>query len=162
MTTQASTKQFGARLAEASRNWRNIVDKRLQPLGFSQAGWLILLHLFKNEEGLTQSELANRIGITPASMSAQIERLHRDGWVQRRSLCEDRRCNRIQLADRGQETAAQIMRTANQVRDELLEGLPNSDIKVCEMVLKHIVRRAEELLSDMSSSKASSTLEPKS
>lgn len=139
----AQGKQFGARLAETARAWRNFIDKRLQPLGFSQPGWLIMLHLSKQPEGMTQTELANRIGISSASLSVQIDRLVKESWVERQNVYEDRRCNRIQLTDQAHDIAHQIMCVAAEVRNELLAGLSTEEITCCERVFTHILQRTE-------------------
>ncbi len=137
--------QLGAELAETGRIWRGLLDQRLQSLGLSQARWLILLHLSKHSRGLKQVELATRIGIRPASLSLQVERLVQQGWVQRNCTQGDRRSNTVSLTQQARNLSQQIMQTATRVRQELLTGLAAEDIECCERVLTHIRQRAQLL-----------------
>lgn len=142
---QLAGERLGAELAETGRIWRGLLDRRLQTLGLSQSRWLILLHLSKHPRGLKQVELATRIGIRPASLSLQVERLVKQGWVQRNCTQGDRRSNTLCLTKQARNLSQQIMQTAATVREELLTGLAAEDIQCCERVLAHVRQRARSL-----------------
>lgn len=137
--------QLGALLAETSRVWRSRLDERLSPLGLSQTRWMAILHLSKVDDGLPQTELAVRLGISHASLSPQIERLERDGWVERHSNTGDRRCKTVRLTEQARSLSREIKQTAAALRSELFAGLDENDIQACERTLKHILRRAQTL-----------------
>ena len=59
---------LGILVGETARLWRYALDQRLQPLGLSQAKWLVLLHLSR-ENGLMQKQLARRVGIEPPTLA---------------------------------------------------------------------------------------------
>lgn len=136
---------LGAKLAETARVWRTRLDERLRPLGLSQTRWLVILHLSKVLEGLPQTELAVRMGISHASLSPQIDRMVQDGWVERHSREDDRRCKTVQLTEQARSLSRDIKQTAVKLRTELLEGLSDEDIQHCERVLAHILMRAQSL-----------------
>jgi len=54
---------FGPLLGGTARAWRMKLDQRLKPMGLSQAKWRTLLHLSRAPEPLTQSQIAEHIGI---------------------------------------------------------------------------------------------------
>lgn len=135
--------QLGALLAETARAWRAQLDERLRPLGLSQTRWLVILHLSKHPHGLSQNELANRLGISSASLSVQVDRMEREGWLERRPHEYDRRCKLLILSERSQELSKKIAHTAAGLRKELLAGLSEDDILSCERVLKHILLRTQ-------------------
>lgn len=137
--------QLGAKLGETARVWRALLDERLQPLGLSQSRWMAILHLSKTSDGMPQNELAAHMGISHASLSQQLDRLVKDGWVERRSTANDRRCKTIYLTEQAKNLSREIMQTAAQLRRELLGGLSNEDLVHCERVLTHILQRARSL-----------------
>lgn len=137
--------QLGAKLGETARVWRSRLDERLRPLGLSQTRWMAILHLSKSPGGLAQTELASRMSISHASLSPQIDRLVEDGWVERRSREEDRRCKTIHLTAQAIALSREIKQTAANLRSELFEGLSDEDIHHCERVLTHILHRAQSL-----------------
>jgi MarR family transcriptional regulator, transcriptional regulator for hemolysin len=144
MTSQIG-EHLGGQLAETARVWRSRLDERLRPLGLSQTRWLAILHLSKSRDGLPQTELATRLGISHASLSPQIDRLEQDGWVERHSLAGDRRCKTLHLTEQAKALSREIKQTSAKLRRELFEGLSEDDIRACERVLAHILQRAQNL-----------------
>jgi MarR family transcriptional regulator, transcriptional regulator for hemolysin len=140
-----SEEQLGAKIGETARIWRTRLDERLRPLGLSQTRWMAILHLSKNPDGLPQTELATRMSISHASLSPQIDRLVEDGWVERHSRENDRRCKTIHMTEQAKALSREIKQTATKLRSELLEGLSDEDIHHCERVLTHILQRAQSL-----------------
>ena len=57
--------------------------------------WRVLLTLKKNQDGLTQKEIANKLGLEAPTLIPIIDRLESDGLVERRVYQNDRRNNRI-------------------------------------------------------------------
>ncbi|WP_455384934.1 MarR family winged helix-turn-helix transcriptional regulator [Acidihalobacter prosperus] len=137
--------QLGAKLGETARVWRGLLDERLRPLGLSQTRWMAILHLSKTPDGMPQTELAARMGISHASLSPQIDRLVEDGWVERRSREQDRRCKTVHLTEQTKALSREIRQTAAKLRSELFEGLSDEDLLHCERVLTHILQRAHSL-----------------
>lgn len=136
---------LGFLVGETARLWRYALDRRLQPLGLSQAKWLVLLHLSR-EDGLIQKHLAQRVGIEPPTLVNLLDRLAEDGWITRRESSEDRRSKTVQLTPKTQEVIKQIRATGAQLRRELIAGIPRKDIERCMAVLAHIKETIEKTL----------------
>lgn len=143
MTT--AEENLGFLVAETARLWRYALDQRLQPLGLSQAKWVVLLHLSR-EDGLIQKHLAQRVGIEPPTLVDLLDRLAEDGWITRRESSADRRSKTVQLTPKAQEVLKQIRATGLQLRRELIAGIPRKDIERCADVLAHIKQAVERTL----------------
>jgi MarR family transcriptional regulator, transcriptional regulator for hemolysin len=135
---------IGLLLHGAARAWRNKLDKRLRPLGLSQAKWRTLSHLAQNDGKLTQSDLAERIGVEEPTLVGLLHRLEKEGWVKRRSASHDRRCKTVHLQRRSNAVLHQIFEAAHEFRHELVANIPERDLQVCMRVLARIRARAEE------------------
>ena len=59
------------------------LDRRLKCLGLSQASWMTIAVAAKAREPLSQSELAERLGVEGATMVAMMDRLVKAGLVVR-------------------------------------------------------------------------------
>jgi DNA-binding MarR family transcriptional regulator len=64
-------------------------------------GQLFILHSLWEHEGYTQSELARRNRIRPATLTAMLQRMERDGLVERKPDPDDQRVSRVHLTEAG-------------------------------------------------------------
>ena len=118
--------RFSDALHSTSRSWRQAVDRRLKYLGVSQASWMTIAIAAKARSPLSQSELADRLGVEGATMVAMIDRLVKAGLVVREASTTDRRIKRVVLTPAGLKIYDKVKAEALALRKELLA---NSDPK---------------------------------
>ena len=135
---------FGPLLHGTARAWRLKLDERLKPMGLSQAKWRTLMHLSVAPGPLTQAEIASHLGIEEPTLVTLLHRLEGDRWVARKSSLHDRRCKTVHLAPRAHRVIAQIRATAFELRHELLDDIPASELRTCMRVLDRIRKKAEK------------------
>lgn len=71
-----------------------LFDAILKPHDMTMSQGWVLVHLLR-ENGLKQSELADRLEVATVTTSKLIDRLEARGYVERRADPEDRRSNRV-------------------------------------------------------------------
>src|ERR1044072_1758104 len=128
---------FGPLLGGTARAWRMKLDKRLKPMGLSQAKWRTLLHLSMADHPLTQAEMAARLGIEEPSLVTLLHRLEHERRGGRRAFPRDRLC------PRAERIIARISETAAALRRELLAHIAPAELRTCMRVLGQIQSRAE-------------------
>ena len=133
---------FCTLLGETGRSWRYRLDQRLKPLGLSQAKWITLLKLAGAEDGMTQKELAERLGIESPTLARLLDRMAADGWIERRGSHVDRRSKTVHLRRKSYALLQQINAVAARLSGELLEGIPDAELRACMDVLRRIKARA--------------------
>ncbi len=131
-------------LYETAAAWRNLLDKRLKPLGLSQAKWRALLLLSITNAPLTQIQLAKKLGLEAPTVVGLIDRLTKEGWVIRQDATHDRRVKVICLTEKATLTIGQIQNTADELSQELLAPLSKAELEVCIATLQKIKKTAEE------------------
>ena len=141
--TMSDWETIGPLLHGTARAWRQKLDERLKPMGLSQAKWRTLLHLSLAPDALTQTEIAARLGVEEPTVVALLHRLEREDWITRRNSHRDRRCKEVLLGWRAQRIIAQIKTAADELRHELLAGIPASELRTCINVLIRICEKAE-------------------
>jgi len=107
----------------------------------------ILVHLL-HEGPRTPSFLARRVGVTPASVTAQLDRLELAGHVVRRANPRDRRSVLVDLTDRGRDLAARLFALFDR---DVAVGIADADpATTAELgrILEHVSRRLEERARD--------------
>jgi MarR family transcriptional regulator, transcriptional regulator for hemolysin len=112
--------RFSGALHNTSRAWRQAVDRRLKYLGVSQASWMTIAVAAKAREPLSQSELAESLGVEGATMVAMVDRLVKAGFVVREPSTTDRRVKRILLTQAGNLLYDKVRAEAATFRQELL------------------------------------------
>ncbi|RME90253.1 MAG: MarR family transcriptional regulator [Verrucomicrobia bacterium] len=88
--------------------------RRLQPLGLTPIQYTVLRNLAEaGSEGLTQTELNDRITSDPNTIAGLVARMEKNGWIERRPDAGDSRAKRVRLTPLGltcQQQAAQVAR----------------------------------------------------
>ena len=133
-------------LARVFRRWRKLLDERLKDLGVTQARWTTMVYLHKSGEGLTQRDLASRMAIENPTLVRLLDNLESQGLVQRRACEEDRRARRLFLTPQGTEFMDLLYKRSEDLRDDLLEGVSDKDLKATLKVMDRILSNAERLL----------------
>lgn len=128
---------LGGILHETARLWRTELDRRLRPLGLSQAKWRMLLHI-SCSENCTQAELASRLGVEAPTVVGLLDRLTADNLVERRESIHDRRSKTVHLREAGQALMKPITEMAENLSAELLANLSDEEITSSTAVLKRI------------------------
>lgn len=114
----------GFLIHDVSRMMRARFDERAQSMGLTRAQWRVLVHL-AGREGLNQSALAEILELDTVTLGRHIDRLERDGWLERRADPDDRRAWCLHLTDASGPTlekmetlAADTVATAMQSFDD--------------------------------------------
>jgi MarR family transcriptional regulator, transcriptional regulator for hemolysin len=129
--------QFAESLHVVAHAWRNELDRRLRPLGFSHSRWLLLLHLSRHD-GCTQRELAQHMGIEAATLVRQVDHMEQEGLLKRSGSQTDRRVKHLHLSPAGKKAVEHIRSNAADLRKEILSGSSKKDISIALEVLHSI------------------------
>lgn len=82
---------------------------QLQQAGLSMPQYLLLLFIDpKDQEGLTMTELAERMNHTTAAATGLVDRVEKLGFALRRRSTADRRVIRVRLTKQGVNTLAEL------------------------------------------------------
>lgn len=101
-----------------------------------------VLHILQEQEGLTQSELAARLDLAPATVTKMLQRLEKAGFVQRQTDAEDQRVSRVSLTDAGRAIQADVAAALGQLAQETF-----SDFTIEErVVLRRLLLQMRENL----------------
>lgn len=129
-------------IRDVPRLWRSLIDRRLRPLGLSQAKWRVLAYASRQTAPVTQTELADFLGIETPTLVRLLDRLTEGGWVQRKACPGDRRVRRVHLTPKAQRVTMQIEIAVAEVREQLFAGLSPVQIEQCVDTLSRVQRAA--------------------
>jgi MarR family transcriptional regulator, transcriptional regulator for hemolysin len=97
-----ATIPIGLRLARTARVVSQAFDRALAEAGGSASTWQVLL-LVRSQNWGTQSEMAEQMGITGATLTHHLNSLEERGLVRRWRETSNRRVQRVELTEAGIE-----------------------------------------------------------
>ena len=137
-------KQLISQLIESSRFLRNYIDQRAKTRGTTRAQWIVLFRL-REQEGLSQVDLAEVLELQPISLVRLLDRLVEHGLVERRSDPKDRRANRLFLTRAGRQLADDLDSLRDAIAADVFQGVPAATIETSLKTLKDIKERIKTL-----------------
>jgi MarR family transcriptional regulator, transcriptional regulator for hemolysin len=137
-------KQIVSQLVETSRLLRNYIDHRAKARGTTRAQWIVLFRL-REQEGLSQVDLADVLELQPISLVRLLDRLVEHGLVERRSDPRDRRANRLFLTASGRQLADDLDSLRNAIATDVLQGVPAAALETSLQTLRDVKDRIKTL-----------------
>jgi DNA-binding MarR family transcriptional regulator len=92
---------------------------------------------------LTMGELARRLGITEKTVTGVVDRLEREGHVQRERITLDRRVVNCRLTETGQQTYQLLNHFLNDAVGQIIGLLDGDDRKALFRIMEKLVRKLE-------------------
>lgn len=131
-------------MPQVARLWRQLADSALAEFGVSNsAGWC-LLYLDRLGPDVRQIELAEELGITQPSLVRTLDQLQLSALVERSPHPDDRRSNILTLTKSGRDLVGRIETRLQDMRNDLLDGVPEADIENAVNLLELLRRRIGE------------------
>jgi len=105
-------------LAQVCRMSGHRLQGNMHKIGLHRGQVFALTHLWNND-GMTQTDLSRSMHISPASVTNMLQRMERDGWIDRKRDEADQRIVRVYLTAKAQETRAEANRVFQEMEDAL-------------------------------------------
>ena len=137
-------KQIVSQLVETSRLLRNYIDGRAKTRGTTRAQWIVLFRL-REQEGLSQVDLADVLELQPISLVRLLDRLVEHGLVERRSDPRDRRANRLFLTASGRQLADDLDSLRNAIAADVFQDVPAAALETSLQTLRDVKDRIKTL-----------------
>ena len=137
-------RQLIAQLVESSRLLRNYIDHRAKARGTTRAQWIVLFRL-RDQEGLSQVDLADVLELQPISLVRLLDRLVEHGLLERRHDPKDRRANRLFLTPRGRQLVDDLDSLRNAIATDVLQDVPAGALQTSLGTLHDIKERIKKL-----------------
>jgi DNA-binding MarR family transcriptional regulator len=131
----------------AHRAFQRELEARIAPYGVSRGQWYFLRILWE-EDGLTQRELSDAVGMMEPTTVIAIRSLEKSGFVRRVRNEKDRRKINIFLTDQAKELRGVLLPLAMQVNAAAMDGLSPEHLSLFKDLLRHMSRNLNALKRD--------------
>lgn len=116
------TPQVGRALKHMYLLYVKIIDKKMRAYDLTYAQSDLLCQLAK-EDGQTQAELSDRLGISPPTLSTSADALEKKGFIERRPSQKDARQKLLFLTAKGNTLIPDILKANNDVQEAITADL---------------------------------------
>jgi DNA-binding MarR family transcriptional regulator len=137
-------RQLVAQLVESSRLLRNYIDHRAKSRGTTRAQWIVLFRL-RQQEGLSQVDLADMLELQPISLVRLLDRLVEHGLLERQHDPRDRRANRLFLTASGRQLVDDLDSLRDSIASDVLRDIPADAIEASLQTLRDVKERIKGL-----------------
>jgi DNA-binding MarR family transcriptional regulator len=128
-------------LAQVSRLHHHRAHELLDKIGLFR-GQPRVIDLLVEQNGLTHRELAEKLEVTPATVTKMIQRMEKAGFVQRKPDADDQRVSRVYLTKAGRGVHADLQTFQQQMDSESFRGFSEEE----QAVMRGFLLRLRENL----------------
>lgn len=130
-------------LGNVVRVVRARMDRALQRSGLRLGQYQVLRHLW-DDDGLTPREIADRLTVEMPTVTRTVQRMVRDGFVERQAHPDDARSVRIYLTKRGLELRTQLAETVAEQTGRAMRDFTAEERAAFVAMLERISENAKD------------------
>jgi MarR family transcriptional regulator, transcriptional regulator for hemolysin len=129
------------RILFLSRRWLNTIDGALRKTGDSHARWVTLLWVGMMAGRAKIGELADQIGVELPTLVRLLNRLEREGLVERRALNGSNRAKTVVLTPKGKRLSASMNEIVSRARVDFLKDVNEEQLTTALELLDKLLAR---------------------
>ena len=126
------------------------VDTLLSARGLGHIGQPIVLMILSQQANGTissQKELAERLRVSPATMTVSLKTMERDGYIKKLSNASDLRCKPIAITEKGRCAADQISDVFELLDNGLYEGFSPEEKQTISGYYRRMLSNLDDITS---------------
>lgn len=112
-------------------------DSRLSPFNLTTPQYMVFNALWTGD-GITIGELGQRVALDGSTITGILDRMEKNGYVERRPNAEDRRSAQVYLTEKAREVGPRIISFADELDASIRKNFSAQDMAVFERVLREL------------------------
>ncbi|MDD5311950.1 MAG: MarR family transcriptional regulator [Dehalococcoidia bacterium] len=112
-------------------------ESRLAPFNLTTPQYMVFGALWMGD-GITIGELGRRVSLDGSTITGILDRMEKNGYVERRPNADDRRSALVYLTDTAKKVGPQIVKFADELDANLRSKFQAGDMAVFEHVLREL------------------------
>jgi len=129
---------IGRKIILTSKTIQHAFDLELRDkVGITMAQWRVI-NTLTTQDGITQREIADKLGLDSSSLIPLIDRLETKALVERKPNPSDRRINRLYLTKKAEALLDPMHSCILSIRKILTKGIHEDQLEITEQVLERI------------------------
>lgn len=127
---------------KVSKKISDVFNEKLSYYEVTRVQWIALYFLGRHEY-INQSELAQKMDIKKSTMVRLIDRMVKDGYVQRKKDIKDRRITYICLTELGKKRREDLLPFGEEFSNLITRDISDEEMVIFKKVLNKLVENAQ-------------------
>jgi DNA-binding MarR family transcriptional regulator len=139
-----ATDSIGGRLRLLSEAWNNAFHAEIDRHGITRGQWRFLRELW-HEDGLTQTELAARVGRREPTAGTAVRLLERAGLIKLEREADDRRKTRVHVTRKGRALEAELVPLVRKFDALITRDLTRDEVEQFKSLMERLRATVDEI-----------------
>lgn len=120
---------------KTSKMMADAFNERLIPLGITRVQWIAMYYLLKYD-GITQKDLGEKMDIKESTVARLIDRMEKDGLVNRTKESHDKRVTNLHLTESGKKFFESVMFEGEKMNRIFSKDITYEELEIFNKVLQ--------------------------
>jgi MarR family transcriptional regulator, organic hydroperoxide resistance regulator len=134
----------GYLVRDAHRAFQRLLERRIAPHGVTRGQWYFLRVLW-TEDGLSQRELSERVGMMEPTTVIALRGMEKAGLIRRVRSVEDRRVTHVRLTSKAKRMRDGLLELARGINAQADQGISHEDIAVFRQVIMRMTANLDKI-----------------
>jgi DNA-binding MarR family transcriptional regulator len=134
----------GYLVRDAHRAFQRLLERKIAPHGVTRGQWYFLRVLW-TEDGLSQRELSERVGMMEPTTVIALRSMEKAGLIRRVRSVEDRRITHVWLTPKAKRMRDGLLKLARGINEQADEGISSEDIAVFRRVIMRMTKNLDKV-----------------
>jgi DNA-binding MarR family transcriptional regulator len=134
----------GYLVRDAHRAFQHELEKRIARYGVTKGQWYFLRVLWI-EDGLSQRELSERVGMMEPTTVIALRGMEKAGLIERSRSREDKRKTHVWLTAKGKRLRTKLLPVARGIVEDAEKGIAGGELRVFRRVIARLRRNLDRL-----------------
>lgn len=117
---------IGYLITQICKAHRGCAEDHLNPFGLYAGQEMFLMYLW-DQDGQTQTHIADKMGVQPPTVNKMLSRMEGSGLVVRRADEDDLRVSRVYLTDKGKTLRAEVRQAWDAMEAQTTAGMTQEE-----------------------------------
>jgi MarR family transcriptional regulator, organic hydroperoxide resistance regulator len=134
----------GYLVRDAHRAFQRLLERRIAPHGVTRGQWYFLRVLW-TEDGLSQRELSERVGMMEPTTVIALRSMEKAGLIRRVRSVEDRRVTHVRLTPKAKRMRDGLLELARDINAQAEQRISQEDIAVFRRVIMRMTANLDKI-----------------
>lgn len=135
---------LGYLVRDAHRAFQRLLERRIAPYSVTRGQWYFLRVLW-TEDGLSQRELSDRVGMMEPTTVIALRSMEKAGLIRRVRSADDKRKAQVWLTPKAKRMRAELLKVARGITNEAEDGIGREELAVLRRVLPRMTANLDRI-----------------